>query len=105
MEPNISKRGIDLSVCAYCLAPLNEYDRTVDHLIPESRGGIRSNDNKLPSCLVCNRMKGDLDVHEFALALNSLIYFEATTHKKRMSYLKKVKINATQISENLKNGK
>ena len=53
----ISKSGVDLSVCAYCKCRLDDYSRTVDHLIPKSRGGKLSNANKVPSCGDCNKMK------------------------------------------------
>jgi 5-methylcytosine-specific restriction endonuclease McrA len=89
----ISKSGVDLSICAYCKCKLDDYSRTVDHLIPKSRGGKLSNANKVPSCGDCNKMKGDMDAMEFSRALSGLIFYEHTRHKHNLSHLKKIKIN------------
>lgn len=89
----ISKSGVDLSVCAYCKCKLDDYSRTVDHLIPKSRGGKLSNANKVPSCGDCNKMKGDMDIVEFSRALSGLIFYEHSRHKQNLSHLKKIKIN------------
>jgi 5-methylcytosine-specific restriction endonuclease McrA len=96
-----TKSGVDLSVCAYCNTPLDDYSRTVDHLYPKSRGGILSNDNKVPSCGECNKLKGNMNVREFVRALSSMIYKEHNRHKAEISYLKKVKKNSEQIIEKL----
>ena len=89
----ISKSGVVLSVCAYCKCKLDDYSRTVDHLIPKSRGGKLSNANKVPSCGDCNKMKGDMDIVEFSRALSGLIFYEHSRHKQNLSLLKKIKIN------------
>lgn len=89
----ISKSGVDLNVCAYCKCRLDDYSRTVDHLIPKSRGGKLSNANKVPACGDCNKMKGDMDAMEFSRALSGLIFYEHTRHKQNLSHLKKIKIN------------
>lgn len=89
----ISKNGVDLTVCAYCKCKLDDYSRTVDHLIPKSRGGKLSNSNKVPACGECNKMKGDMDIIEFSRALSGLIFYEHTRHKQNLSHLKKIKIN------------
>ncbi len=103
----ISKSGVDLSVCAYCKCRLDDYSRTVDHLIPKSRGGKLSNANKVPSCGDCNKMKGDMDVMEFSRALSGLIFYEHTRHKQNLSLLKKIKINVDSLisDRNLKSKK
>jgi 5-methylcytosine-specific restriction endonuclease McrA len=96
-----TKSGVDLSVCAYCHTPLDDYSRTVDHLYPKSRGGILSNDNKVPSCGECNKLKANMNVREFVRALSAMIYKEHNRHKSEISYLKKVKKNSENIIENL----
>lgn len=101
----ITKDGIDLSVCAFCKTPLDQYSRTVDHLFPKSRGGKRSNKNKRPACGECNKLKGDLDIYEFASALNSLIFFEHENHRKTIGHLKKVKMHVNEIIKELKDDK
>lgn len=101
----ITKSGVDLNVCAYCNAPLDDLSRTVDHLYPKSRGGILSNKNKVPACGDCNKLKGDMNVREFSRALNALMFLEQSNHKKRVSYLKKVKANVGKIIERINNDK
>ena len=101
----ITKDGIDLNVCAYCNAPLDDLSRTVDHLYPKSRGGILSNANKVPACGDCNKLKGSMNVKEFDRALQSLMFLEQTNHKKQMSYLKKIKKNVGKIIERIDNDK
>lgn len=93
----ITKSGVDLSVCAYCKVTLDDYSRTVDHLYPKSRGGKLSNSNKVPCCGDCNKMKGNMNVIEFARALNGLIFYEHTRHKENISKLKKIKLNVESI--------
>jgi 5-methylcytosine-specific restriction endonuclease McrA len=99
---NITKKGVDLTVCAYCSTKIDEMSRTVDHLYPKSRGGVLSNKNKVPACKDCNQLKGDLSITEFERALNSLIQFEVTNHRKQLGHLKKVRFNVKQILTNNK---
>ncbi len=89
----LSKKGVDLSVCAYCKTPLAEYSRTGDKHFPRSRGGKLSNSNKVPCCGECNKMKGNMSVVEFKRALSGLIYYEQTKHKESIAHLKKIKLN------------
>lgn len=93
----VTKSGIDLSVCAYCKTTLDEYSRTVDHLFPKSRGGKRSNSNKVPACGNCNKMKGNMSVVEFARALDGLIFYEHERHRESLTRLKKIKMHVTEI--------
>jgi uncharacterized protein with PIN domain len=101
----ITKDGIDLSVCAYCNTPIDDLSRTVDHLYPKSRGGILSNKNKVPACGDCNKLKADMNVVEFRRAVSAMIFLEQTSHKKKLAYLKKVKMNADKIIERIRNDK
>lgn len=97
----ITKDGIDLDVCAYCNTSIDNLSRTVDHLYPKSRGGILSNKNKVPACGDCNKLKADMNVKEFRRAVIAMIHLEQTDHKKKLSYLKKVKFNTERIIEKL----
>jgi 5-methylcytosine-specific restriction endonuclease McrA len=92
-----SKKGVDLSVCAYCKTKIDEYSRTVDHLFPKSRGGKLSNSNKVPCCGDCNKLKANMSVVEFGRALSSMIFHEHLRHKETLSKLKKTKINVEKI--------
>jgi hypothetical protein len=88
---------VDINVCFYCEATIDEFSRTADHLIPESRGGIRAKRNKVPCCGDCNRLKGDMNPEEFQRALKAMMSFEARGFKKRLSYLKKISKNVANI--------
>lgn len=44
--------------CAYCGQPLRADTFTVDHVIPQSRGGTSRISNLLPCCHHCNQLKG-----------------------------------------------
>jgi len=101
----ISKDGVDLNSCAYCNTLLDDYSRTVDHLYPKSRGGILSNSNKVPACGDCNKLKANMNVKEFHRALGAMMFLEQTNHKKKLSYLKKVKANTGKIIERLNDRK
>lgn len=101
----VTKDGIDLNVCAYCNTQLDDLSRTVDHLYPKSRGGILSNKNKVPACGNCNKLKADMNVHEFQRAVMAMMFLESTNHKKMYSYLKKVKSNTGKIIDKLNDNK
>lgn len=84
-------------ICFYCSCKLDEYSRTVDHLVPASRGGIRSNDNKVYSCRKCNQLKANMMPEEFSDYLQSLIKYEIDSHRERVGYLKKVSLNVKKL--------
>lgn len=51
--------------CHYCRARLAPKDRTRDHVIPRSRGGLTIPDNLVWACKRCNEAKGDrLPTHD-----------------------------------------
>ncbi len=85
--------------CFYCQCKLDDYSRTVDHLVPASKGGIRSNDNKVFSCRDCNQLKANLDPYEFKMFLERVITLEISSFKKKTGYLKKVLINVNRLIE------
>jgi len=96
---------VNLNICAYCKCELDDYSRTVDHLYPKSRGGVLSNNNKVPSCGSCNKLKGNMSIVEFSRALNGLMFYEQTKHRENMAYLKKVKASVEELIQERKNGK
>lgn len=91
------KGKVDLSVCSYCGDKVDNFSRTTDHLVPESRGGIKSNDNRVPSCSQCNRMKGDMNVEEFKRYMERVIELEYTWIKIKTGYFKRVAMNCRRI--------
>lgn len=56
--PTWSKRGVlrrDRHVCAFC----GQHATTVDHLLPQSRGGRNTWLNTVAACTACNNRKAD----------------------------------------------
>ena len=43
--------------CIYCGKP----SESIDHVLPQSRGGLSVTENCVPACLACNGLKGDAD--------------------------------------------
>ena len=66
--PGWTKRGVlkrDRHVCAYC----GGYANTVDHLVPQSRGGPNSWLNTVAACSPCNLDKANRTPKEAGLEL------------------------------------
>ena len=63
---NVFKR--DRYTCVYCGSNRRQ-DLTIDHLIPQSKGGKNTWDNLVTSCKGCNNKKGDMDVENFTAIL------------------------------------
>jgi len=51
--------------CAYCGKPIKIDEMQVDHILSHSKGGKDELDNFLPSCPLCNRSKGAMDLELF----------------------------------------
>lgn len=51
--------------CYFCKCRLNNSNRTIDHLIPQARGGSNSWYNKVWCCFKCNNEKGDMTEKEY----------------------------------------
>lgn len=88
---------IDINSCTYCGCSLDDYSRTVDHLIPESQGGILANKNKVPSCKDCNRLKDNMTPEQFHDYLVKMIRMMQHLHNKQIFHLRKVKLNTKKI--------
>jgi 5-methylcytosine-specific restriction endonuclease McrA len=58
--------------CYYCKEYLTDLNRTKDHVIPKSKGGKLTKDNKVYACRKCNRNKGDLTIEEWMEKLKTL---------------------------------
>lgn len=62
----------DRNQCQYCGKYPKKADRTIDHIIPVSRGGKTTWDNCVLSCLPCNTKKGDRLLSEINMKLLSV---------------------------------
>lgn len=62
-------------VCCYCNRPFDEnnVDKTKDHVIPVSKGGLNVPENKRPCCYNCNQWKKDLMPDEWLDKLVALV--------------------------------
>lgn len=61
-EVRFSRHSIferDRGVCQYCGKRFSRSHLTIDHIIPQSRGGADSWDNLVLACLACNVRKAD----------------------------------------------
>lgn len=66
--PGWTKRGVlrrDRNECAYC----GRHATTVDHLVPQSRGGPNSWRNTVAACSPCNLRKADRTPNEAGMVL------------------------------------
>lgn len=57
----------DRARCFYCNAGLSWETKTVDHVIPKSKGGPHRLWNLVLACQECNQKKGDNDPHSIYL--------------------------------------
>lgn len=65
---HVSKSGVrkrDGNLCAYCLGPA----LTVDHILPQSRGGKDTWENLVASCTKCNGKKASKTPEEAGMPL------------------------------------
>ena len=55
--------------CVYCDEDLSSAEVHIDHVVPESRGGLTTYDNLQVTCRKCNLAKGVLTEGEFTTKL------------------------------------
>lgn len=60
----------DNYTCTYCGTKLHSRNATVDHIVPQSKGGKNSWMNTITSCKKCNNSKGDKYLHETKLVMH-----------------------------------
>ena len=53
--------------CAYCGCGLTLETMRRDHFHPRAKGGNNHIENLMPCCLICNSIKGILDIEDFRL--------------------------------------
>ena len=95
----------DKHECFYCGGFLNSYNRTVDHIIPKSKGGILSNDNKVFACKRCNQFKSDMLPDEL-LAMARFIEKEFDReHEEKMGYYRRLTSRLDKMIKNAKGKK
>lgn len=55
--------------CGYCGESVNEANATLDHIVPQSKGGTHSRSNLQTACLMCNSIKSGKTEDEVAMQL------------------------------------
>lgn len=76
-EPSFSRHKLfvrDRHTCAYCAQRFREQDLTVEHILPESRGGAWDFMNCVSACKACNSLKGARTPEEAGMKLVYLPY-------------------------------
>jgi hypothetical protein len=59
----------DKWTCGYCGDKVNAENASIDHIIPQSKGGTHRKDNLRTACLICNSIKSGKTEAEAAVAL------------------------------------
>jgi 5-methylcytosine-specific restriction endonuclease McrA len=86
--------------CFYCKGKLWHDNRTTDHLVPKSRGGILSNDNKVFACKRCNSFKKDYDVEMFHGMVKFYISEKEKEFRQSIEYYTEIKKNLDKLIDN-----
>jgi len=55
--------------CAYCGRYMEFKESTLDHVVPKSKGGRLTRDNRVVACAKCNTRKGNRSVGSFVCEL------------------------------------
>lgn len=79
--------------CAYCGQHMKQKNMTVDHYVPQSKGGGNNIENLMPCCSRCNAMKSsdNLQTFRFRLFWDSLHPSEMATYDGVVSAINKKK--------------
>jgi|TARA_B110000240_G_scaffold192515_1_gene236806 5-methylcytosine-specific restriction endonuclease McrA len=83
-KQNILKR--DNYSCVYC-GDNYRRDLTIDHVIPQSKGGKNTWDNLVTACFKCNNKKGSLDLEEFGVDIKKPIRPHYLMLMKSLNYI------------------
>lgn len=77
--------------CAYCGQHMKQKNMTVEHLIPQSKGGGNNIENLMPCCKSCNSMKAadSLEVFRLRFFWGTLHPSELSTYDNMISVMKK----------------
>lgn len=90
--------GRDRHICAYCGEKFKQYNLTIDHIIPKSRGGKNIWMNAVAACKPCNHYKAARTPEEAGMPLLFVPYIP-TAHEKFLLKGKKVLADQMQFLE------
>ena len=87
--PRFSKSNVylrDQYKCLYCGTSVNRSSATMDHVIPQSRGGKTNWTNIVTACGPCNTRKGNQTTMKPAYAPYQPGYYELVRKRKQMPF-------------------
>ena len=86
--------------CAYCGKKIEFDDMTIDHILPQSKGGKDTVENTIPSCQLCNNQKADRSVEEFREFISNLtdVLDESKQYRLAIRYKKVVQVKPAPIT-------
>lgn len=80
--PYPSPRSIferDDFTCCYCHEKFNVGELTIDHVVPQSKGGEDTYRNLVTACLECNRQKSNMDVIDYLNIYSKTMLYQPMT--------------------------
>ncbi len=78
-------------ICPYCGQPLKGRKITMDHILPQDRGGPTIPNNLVPCCSSCNEEKSNMDEWEYEKFKNLSQSKKAIYRKEIEAYIVKMK--------------
>ena len=77
LENNVHKKIISISriKCRYCRREFEEnvIEKTRDHIVPLSKGGLDNKENRTPCCFECNQWKDDKYLSDWFKEIQQLV--------------------------------
>src|SRR5699024_5328222 len=71
----------DNNTCQYCFGKSGEPADTVDHIVPDSQGGLRSWGNLVACCKPCNQEKADKSLKEVGFKMPNIPVIQHINYK------------------------
>lgn len=75
----------DKYTCAYCGASGAKVRLTVDHVVPQSKGGLTSFENCVTCCSKCNSIKGSRTLKEAGMTLRDNVQLRPPVQQDQLS--------------------
>ena len=90
----------DGMACVWCLAAIEEEGvrLSLDHVVPNVRGGGNENSNLITACTRCNSARGSRSVMEFALAVRDYVN-DGTTARQIAGRVRRAAAKAVPLAE------
>ena len=86
--------------CAYCGKKIEFDDMTIDHIVPQSKGGKDTPENTVPACQLCNNQKADRTIEEFREFIADLqdVLDENKQYRLAIRYKKVVPVKPAKVT-------